>query len=75
MYTYLHAFVYVFISQTSAHGALVHIYIYISVVFKAVMAIVMVGGGDTEGSGCAGDRLGESQWARDEDGERERRRE
>lgn len=33
----------------------------------------MVGGGDTEGNGCAGDRLGESQWVRDEAGERKRR--
>lgn len=39
---------------------------------KRVMAIVMVGGGDSEGSGCAGDRLGESQWARDQNSERER---
>lgn len=37
------------------------------------MAIVMVGGCDTEGNGCAGDRLGESQWVRYEAGERKRR--
>lgn len=37
------------------------------------MAIAMVGGGDSKGSGCAGDRLGESQSG-GEDGEREKER-